>query len=351
MKNRILSIKSYSLYLILVIAATLGCSCNILAPNNSPVLLWSSSISTGELIQGQVPITFVSSSQSVVALGSKQNKPIIYAVKNSDGTILWEWNDWFTPTSQVFTPFPYIQENYLVLNSSPDIFVLDVSKGKTLWKQQKTAIAELRGDGLGDTYFAVLRDTTLLSINIRTQEYRPLFSIPDTLQNARISFRSVTPFFDAQNNDTLLICTWTTGYFQNSIDGTSLLVYNLTKRKILYNLLQREGVATAQTGFLIPNKIPVVKDNKIYLSIGKSVQCNDLMTGELLWRKTGFEGDFSYSGLLYAEDKLYGIDTDGNFFCFNPLTGENIWKTTTTLGVEQPPKKLDKKKVFWVNTF
>jgi hypothetical protein len=298
-------IKIFSLVLVCLISIFLGCSCNIIGPNTSPVLLWSKSVSSGELIQGVVPITVVSQAQSVLVLGSKQNKSIIYSLRTLDGTVQWEWSDWFTSSKYIFSPFAYFGNNNFIINTIPNLYVIDTQSGNTIWRQEKTSITELPTSGLGNTFYTVISNTTLVSIDIRTQGLKNLFSVSDTSKDSKVYLSAVTPVFDDQNNDIFIVCAWNVGYYTNSLNKTSLLLYSTAEKKILYNLLQREGIANGQNGFLIPNKVPVIRDNKIYLSIGKSIQCNDLMTGKLLWQNRNFDGDFSLSGLLVEKDKLY----------------------------------------------
>jgi glucose dehydrogenase len=119
---------------------------------------------------------------------------------------------------------------------------------------------------------------------------------------------------------------------RNYFYRTHLLLFNLSKKQIVYNIMQREGYANAQTGFLTPEGLPIINQNQVFVAIGKSVQSNDLMTGKLLWRKMDFQGDFSESGVTVIGDKVFCTDTEGDLFCLNALNGAVVWKTTTTLG-------------------
>jgi outer membrane protein assembly factor BamB len=159
-----------------------------------------------------------------------------------------------------------------------------------------------------------------------------IFKLTNDVKDAVSSLNAPVPIIDTKTQDTLLLSAWSYGFYQNSLSATYLLLYNLTQKRIIYNLPQREEFATAQTGFLVPDKLPIITNNKIFLGIGKSFQCNDVMTGKLLWRKTDFQGNFFESGVTVIGDKVFCTDTEGDLFCLNALNGDIIWKITTTLG-------------------
>ena len=85
--------------------------------------------------------------------------------------------------------------------------------------------------------------------------------------------------------------------------------------------------------------MPEIIDGKIYQNIGKFATCNNITTGELIWRRE-LDGPGSFGGVLISEPdnkmiistlsgskKTYGLDLE---------TGNISWITTTTGNNGQP---------------
>jgi outer membrane protein assembly factor BamB len=291
--------------------------------------MWSIPLSSGKLIEGIFATTYYAPTNSILCLGSLQSRPILYMVSANSGKILWQWQDLFSASERIFNDYPYTADNILIINSSPNIYAINLSTGVTQWKLQKPPSNNPRGSGIGKTYFMVSDSLKLFSVNTTTGESLYRFQLTNDTSNAVSTFNAPVPIIDNQTQDTLLLSAWSYGFYQNAFSATYLLLYNLTQKRIIYNMLQREGVASGTNGFLLPNRIPTIDKDKIYLGIGKSFQCNNLKTGSLLWRKTDFEGNFFESGVLVVNDKVYSITSVGELFCLNASTGAVIWKTST----------------------
>jgi outer membrane protein assembly factor BamB len=215
------------------------------------------------------------------------------------------------------------------MNSDSKIYAINLPTGQTQWKQQISRSIGVKSTGIGNTFFITNDSLKILRVNTLTGSIQEVFKLTNSVVNAVSTLDAPIPIIDHQTQDTLLLSTWSYGFYQNAFSATYLLLYNLTQKRIVYNLLQREGVASGTNGFLFPDRLPTVYNNKVYVAIGKSIQCNDLMTGKLLWQNRNFDGDFSLSGLLVEKDKLYGCATSDSLFCLNTSDGNILWKTPT----------------------
>jgi len=99
------------LALLLALFSVLGCSCDLITSDNTPKLIWTASLSSGELIEGIFMGIFHTESNGVLFLGSKQGKPILYFVNAESGKILWQWQDFFSLSEYVDNRYPYIISN------------------------------------------------------------------------------------------------------------------------------------------------------------------------------------------------------------------------------------------------
>jgi len=307
----------------------LGCSCNLISPDGTPKLLWSTSLSSGELIEGGFQSVFHKPTNSVLFLGSLQNKPILYMINTQDGKKTWEWQDWFSSSEYVSSNYPYIEANNFVMNTSSKLYAINLITGKSTWRQQTPLVADVSATGIADNYFVVINRTTVSQIDIKTGYGKILFTIPDTVTGGRTFLSSPVPVIEQATGDTLLVSAWSYGYNQNSFGAAYLLLYNLTQKRIVYNSLQREGIASGQTGSISSDHPPIVKGSNVFLTIGKSMQCTDLVTNRLIWRNTDFAGSFLLSPPIYANNKIYCCPLDNNLYCIDPSNGKILWKTST----------------------
>ena len=134
--------------------------------------------------------------------------------------------------------------------------------------------------------------------------------------------------FINQNSDTILLTTRGGLQLMNSTAVPSyLLLYNLTKRQLLYDSVQQDNTRFG---------LPEIVGNKVYMALGLSLQCNDLQTGRLLWRKN-FESNFIRSGLTISDGKVFAGCEDTNFYCLDAETGNILWQLNGIVGGSHKP--------------
>jgi outer membrane protein assembly factor BamB len=71
---------------------------------------------------------------------------------------------------------------------------------------------------------------------------------------------------------------------------------------------------------------PVVYQDRIFLGVGFELACHDLRTGVQQWRRK-FDGEIFFSNFLIEEGKLVVNNEDQNIYCYEPISGNLLWKT------------------------
>jgi outer membrane protein assembly factor BamB len=312
----------HKLLSIIVIFCSFSCSCNIIGSENTPQPQWSVSLSTGKLINGLLQNVY--GNNTLIALGDKNGQSILYGIDISSGKIKFEWSDLFSSREIVFSYNTYLFQKTWLLHNSPNLYAIDIETGKTRWKTTYPMSRDRGITGFSEHYY-MSNYNKAFEGNVSTGLEREIFSIEE-----KSVLGLPTTYISGQDTSLVFAVSYAIeDSLRNYFYRAHLLLFNLSKKQIVYNIMQREGYANAQTGFLTPNGLPVIYKSSVFIAIGKSLQCNDILTGKLLWQNKDFEGDFSLSGLTSANDKLYGCATDDNLYCIDIATGKIVWKTPT----------------------
>jgi outer membrane protein assembly factor BamB len=289
----------------------MSCACQNPVNSNDSSILWRTEIASGSLIFADAPIF---EDKNIVVFAGIKTQSVLFGIDKTTGSIKWEWSDWLNQRENVLMTGAHISNNILVLQNGENSYGINLETGKTLWRFQHQGTARIVS-GLGATYFFTPTPINVAQGITTTGNSTDIFSIPQ-LSGYRVSIRTPVPFI-AQNGDTLLVIT--SGGIRlsdASAAPTHLLLYNLSRRAIVYDSIQVENSVWG---------LPIIKDNKIYLSIGLSIQCNDLWTGKPLWR-TEFPSNFLFSGIIVADGKVFGACEDTNLYGLDAETGRILWK-------------------------
>jgi outer membrane protein assembly factor BamB len=146
------------------------------------------------------------------------------------------------------------------------------------------------------------------------------------LNGYRIGVKSPLPFL-SPTNDTMLVTVLAKVRLSDNFPQSSLILYNLTKRQFVYDTVD---YSRQSSGF------PVIANSKIYNDVGGGIQCNDLWTGKLLWRRD-FGVSFLFSGVEVAEGKVFAGGEDTNFYCLDAETGNTLWTLKGVAGGTRKP--------------
>ncbi|WP_375445008.1 PQQ-binding-like beta-propeller repeat protein [uncultured Fibrella sp.] len=102
--------------------------------------------------------------------------------------------------------------------------------------------------------------------------------------------------------------------------STAMGLYNYTQRKWVYERVTLNGS--------YPNSnVSWAKlyNGKVYHTSTRSMQCNDVMTGKLLW-SVNFDQGFGSSGFIIQDGKIFGNNDNRYTYCLDPETGAQLWK-------------------------
>lgn len=289
-------------------------------------LVWQQSISSGKLIEGELPTTFHQG--RIIALGNmfSTGKPAVYCFDPITGERLWVWNDWFIDNGSILTDKIYCFGNAIVISNDALNYGVNTESGKSIWqnRNQSSLSGTLVVNGIGQWYFFGVHfsntPSQMIKGDVISGKEERIFSFPQATGPYYF-----TPFI-APNQDTMLIVTSVCGEAAtNFYNKTYLTLFNVTQNKEVYTLLQREGPSTENN---LPMGVPVVQGERVFTAIGFGVQCNEIATGKLLWRTTT-PRPFTEGGVILGDNILFANDDDGFLQAFEPETGKVLWKTKT----------------------
>lgn len=313
----------YLLTLFAPLLLTISCSCNSLLGTDSERPIWQTRIGFGSLIFATSPIQELSN--GTLYAGIREPNTVLYLIDKSTGTIQWEWSDWITSRESVLLNDFYVYQNTLLFQNGQNTYALNAQTGKTLWRVQHQSDGRLV-TGLGNTFFFTPKAINIAYGNVQTGTYSEIFSLEEP-SGIRVGLKTPVPFL-GQSGDTMLITARGGLNLMNSTPTpTYLMLYNLTKRQLVYDSLQQANSV---------NKLPQIVGNKVYMDIGRSLQCNDLWTGKLLWKRD-FENSFLVSGLTVSDGKVFAGCEDTNFYCLDAETGSTLWQLNGIVGGSHKP--------------
>jgi outer membrane protein assembly factor BamB len=302
------------------------CSCDWFINSNAsaqPLPLWVSPLTTGELIQGLLPV--IDSRDNVLSLGYKNGVPILIGIDKKTGKSQWEWKE-FRSINNLVTRNTYVYQDILVLIDNKNIYGINVNSGKTQWVYTMNEYVNSWVKGFSSYFFYGLQNSLLIGNSLNGSQTRIQMALPQAL------FTPPIAFIDNRTSDTILVAG--ANEFANDSMGYGwhkayLTAYNWNKKQILYQLLQVEGRASSDLGFPAIGRT-VFLNNRVYSDVGRSIQCNDILTGKLIWRRK-FLGSFYFSSIIAADNKIFGnSDDEGIMYALNPDTGDIIWQEQTS---------------------
>lgn len=313
----------YLFMLFTTLLLAISCSCNSLLGTYSDKPVWQSQIGFGSLIFADAPVQELDN--GVLFAGIREPNTILYLIDKASGSVKWEWSDWILPRESILLRGFYLYQTTLLFQNGENTYAVNIQTGKTLWRIQHQSSARLV-TGLGDKFLFTPKFTTIAQGNIESGMYSELFSIPE-VSGFRVVINTPIPFL-AANRDTMLLTTRQGLRLSNSSPAsTYLMLYNLTKQQLLYDSAQQDNT---------PWGLPEIVGSKIYMAIGESLQCNDLQTGRLLWRRK-FESNFFISSMTVSNGKVFAGCEDTNFYCLDAETGNTLWRLDGIVGGSHKP--------------
>ncbi len=302
--------------------------------------LWGTSISNnGELAWISTNSLLVFSRKNVIVGGNKDNKRQLIGLDSETGESVWAWSDLLGLLSNPTYPDPIaIDENEYHFYQNKWVFILgsstyciDVDTGKTFWKHKIKLDRFGNCGGIGNLYFNSgkpygesseedLYVGQVVGNSVEQVLLRPTYDHANEDRNSLSKgyINRVVPF--AIGSDSLLAVLFIDPGKMNKQYQTAMGLYNYTQRKWVYERVVLNG----------PDQFSNVNwaklyNGKLYHSSGRSMQCNDVMTGEELWRSS-FDQGFVSSGFIIEEGKIFANNDNRYTYCLDPQTGRQLWK-------------------------
>ncbi|WP_373330624.1 outer membrane protein assembly factor BamB family protein [Salmonirosea aquatica] len=267
-----------------------------------------------------------------------------------DGRNAWMWNDRFdkTESADVRNYKVYTYQNLLFYKNSFRFYCIDQETGKTVWRKEwgRNFDSQITTTGLGphfyftgtppEIYAKKRWEESIYQGNMATGEVREIAKLktfPDSVWHDPGGFawiargRMIEPF--TKELDTLLLVSYDLPdirpYYQNTPGSGYLSLYNLSKRKWIYERVPllsdiKLGIESESGGGNYPNII----GNKVYFAVGMWVGCYELMTGKRVWFKRLTPASL-FSDMIVAEGKLLANGMNAQLYALDPETGNTLW--------------------------
>ncbi len=320
-----------SIAVLLIVVAQQSCSPENKLDSSNPKLIWKTLLTDVE----SVGTTFYGDVQysGNILLGGMSNGRCLYFLDTETGNIKWKWNDFLNPPKSWGTRWTYQYNDLVFIMVGLDMTCLNLGTGQTTWKRRTVSDFGTYSFGIGNTYYVPAwyypngdgtSEGKVISGNLLDGSGEDVLITPeysrdyiDTNQQKGIIY-SCDPV--AIGNDQGLLIFF----------GDPLPDYHINHFIGLYNLTQKRWVYSKKP-FLLNVRasmgLPIIKNNKVYNSALRTLQCNDLQTGEMLW--TVQQSDLGGSQ-GWANGKILTTTQDRITHCIDPDTGKELWALTTS---------------------
>ena len=316
-------LKNSRVIILIAFCFSSSCCSSPTANTQDSQLIWSKSITNGGLIFGSMPVTYTS--KGILYLGMEGNIRTLFFLEKNSGNVIWKWTNYFIDGEGVAIQSVYQYQNSCVFYNIGNIYAINIDNGNTIWRLNRRGDGIAATSGLGNTFFYA----NFLNVergNIVNGMTNNIFSIAEQ-SGYRVAVKPPTPLI-AQNGDTMLITIRSSLRLIDASPGqANLILYNLSKNQFVYDTVTYGRQSSGN---------PVLSNQKIYNDVGGGIQCNDLWTGKLLWRRD-FDVSFLFSGVEVAEGKVFAGGEDTNFYCLDAETGNTLWTLKGVAGGTRKP--------------
>ena len=322
----------FSTVVVLLWLATLQ-SCNKEdASSGEPQLLWKSSLSDGKLISASAHADI--QYNGGILLGGMDNGRCLYLVDIKDGKIRWKWNDYMTTDLGWLMRWPYINDNRVFILDGRHQYCINLDNGETLWKRKNVSDFGTLATGINNNYLIPAayypngdgtNESKILTGNLADGTSEDIFLIPEytrayTDPNQQKGNIVSIDTVQIGSEKGLLIFFWDPleNYKLNIFIG----LYNVTQKKWVYS---KKPFALNASYTIGP---PAIYNNKVVNSVGKTQQCHDLLTGDILWTRQLSELNTAYD--TFVDGKILSTTQDRITHCIDPANGRDLWSLNTS---------------------
>lgn len=308
-------------------------SCNNDAVNGSmPKILWKTPVSDGKLVREDL-LSDIQNNSGVLISGYQQGN-CLYFIDVEKGSISWKWSDYQPTDNGWVVRRPYVGHDKVFIVYGRHSYCINLKNGETLWKRRNVSDFGNYAAGLNNSYIIPARyypngdgttESKVLIGNLNdgtneevlvVPEYSRAYTDPNQQKGNIVSCDVV----QVGNDQGLLMFFWDPlpGYKLNIFIG----LYNLNQKSWVY----AKKPFAMNAGYTIAP--PAIYKNKVVNSVGKTQQCHDLLTGEILWTRQLSDINTAYDA--FVDGKIISTTQDRITHCIDPETGNELWALPTS---------------------
>lgn len=317
---------------LLCLAALQSCNSDSVE-NGITRLLWKTSLTDGKLTREDL-LTEIQYNGGVL-LNAYAAGNCLYFVDIEDGEIRWKWNDYIsTDNGWIVKRGIYLNKNKLFIIDGRHEYCINLDNGQTLWKRRNVSDFGTYAAGLENTYIIPAayypngdgtNESKILTGNLADgtgedifliPEYTRAYTDPNQQQGNIVSCDTV----QIGSDKGLLIFFWDP--LENYKLNIFIALYNVTQKKWVYS---KKPFAMNASYTIGP---PAIYNNKVVNSVGKTQQCHDLLTGDILWTHQLSDLNSAYD--TFVDGRIISTTQDRIIHCIDPATGSELWSLTTS---------------------
>ena len=329
------------LFLTFFMLSNFSCSKDTVLDNNGTIIslkpLWQSSTNDGSGARFMIAQTAFYDNGILVS-GKQNNTDALMMLDVNSGDKKWVFQDFLSSISSYSLDFPVVMKNNFICNEYYFNMNLDMSTGKTVWKNSFFDYSYDRLNNLfngtiycGNRGINNLGKKPVGAYKLDMQTGTPEFILPVKIDTTNVlvgtghsdDVSCVYPF--VYNLDTLISIVVTDPPISGYRFRLTTSLYNLSKRVWVY---ERAPLSNGSNGGV--NNKPVVSGNNMYVCSGVGFTGFDMLTGNIKW-STNFTGtdspsSFLTSSPLIADNKIFIQNENLYLYCLDPKSGIQLWR-------------------------
>lgn len=273
----------------------------------------------------------------IIPMTNGKSGRLLAMIENGTGETIWEWDDRFVPNTEEINIGHYHQyNNSLVYSMGSRVYGINLESGQTHWKSRnrldRSFYTNVYGKdtdfymfGRSDAFPDSVDQMIVFKGNIESGHYQeylaPNFTMDYFFPGNRIGNVTAVAPLQLDGREYLAV-VWQEPFFEFNWQSY-LGLWDIDNEVWVYE----KAIINPEKGFngILLNP-PVVYQDKIYLAVGFELACHDIRTGVQQWRRK-FDGEIFFSNFLIEEGKLVVNNEDQNIYCYEPISGNLLWKT------------------------
>ncbi len=290
-----------------------------------PICLWKNKvIETKGLSYTDRPFIYKDLAIFTRNQDSNPHAVIVFYHKNT-GKKLGEWEDYQVGApSGLSNQSMYAANNTLVIGTGTRVYAIDLNTFKTKWFSKSHDWGDTEMEGIGSLFFHYTKNESQQTIyleqgEVGSKKLKTIYeeTAPD---NIKISIDNYNTFVDQQ--DTIL-SFWVSKFDLITYESAWYIsAYNVSQKKLMYhtkiNQVAKNGGFPAR---------PMIRNGKVYPSIGDGLYCFDIKTGKEIWKVQ--MPNFHTMEAIVGDDGNVYVSTfaqpESIFHCYDPNTGKELW--------------------------